>query len=288
MVLEVILYMKKYLAINFIMAISLLATSSKTYAYDDLSESITVLAPTSFTDVMTKLVRIYSLNSNSTVSATFDSPSRLIKIVESGKQADIVITEYRIRNYISEKPTRMDDLQNQGLIEIESKVNIAQANIVLVASKYNPLSKKYLNGNFSEILDSLDENIKLIIPDYEKEPSGMYIKEALITSGNWKSFENRIIKAYSNRDATYKISKTAGIGFVYNSDVFNDDELVIISNIPSQVIISSKPLKYHEKIIFQAAVVAGKQMVKAREFLEFLQSKEVKQIFRKYKFKTVK
>jgi len=260
---------------------------SVAYSYDDLSESITVLAPTSFSDVMTKLVRIYSLRSNSTVSVIFDSPSNLVEIVESGDQADIIITDYRERNHISEDATRIDDLQNQGLVEIESKKDIAQGKIALVAARNNPISKKIFTGNFADILDSFQKDEKLIIPDYDVEPSGIYIKEALITSGNWKSFESRIIKATSNKSALHKIIKTSGVGFVYSADILNTKDVVIVSTIPSKVMISNEEFKYHEPIVYRALVVAGKHMVKARKFITFLESKEVKQILRKHKFETV-
>jgi len=279
--------MRKYLAINFTLIIMSFGVFSKSYAYDDLSESITVLAPTSLSDVMTKLVRIYSLNSNFTVSVIFDSPSNLVEIVEAGEQADIIITDYRERNHISEDATRIDDLQNQGLIEIESKQDIAQGKIALVVSRTNPMSKKIFTGNFADILDSFHKDDKIIVPDYDREPSGMYIKEALITSGNWKSFKERIIKASSNKDALHKIIKTSGIGFIYESDISSNKDVSVIATIPSKVMIANEEFKYHEPIIYRALVVAGKHMVKARKFITFLESKEVKQILRKHKFETV-
>lgn len=236
----------------------------------DIPQSITVLASTSLTDVMTDLIRVYSIKGNISVSVVYDSPAELAGTIQQGNIADI---------YLSEDQISMRDLKRQGLIDVFSLTTLATNRLVLVAASDSVLSKKLsasvpLNDLFSDI----NEHTLLVIGDPDSEPVGMHAKLVIEELGHWDKIKNYTIRAASARNALYLIAKGKAAGIVYFTDAYNNKEVKIISGFP--------PTK-HNFVVYQGAVVAGENMPTAREFLNFLKSDEAKKIFEKHGFSTI-
>ncbi len=247
----------------------LIALSSESYSksYQDDFPSVTVLASDSLSQVMTELARIYSRSGELTISATYNSPHELVKLIEEGETADI---------YISENPLDVQDLINKGLVEIPSVTSVAENKMVLVASKASILLKKYSkNTPLDKVLKNLGKESLIHIGNPDTCPSGILSQRVFEKLGYWERIKPSIVREDNNSLALYMISSTESAGVVYYTDAISNDDIEIISQFPENL---------HDKIIYKMAVVTGENMVRAREFLKFLKSDEAKSVFKKYGF----
>lgn len=229
--------------------------------------SITILASSSLTDVMSELTRVYSKRSGHTVAASFASPAELVRSIEQGEPADF---------FISEDQPGMITLKRKGLIDVFTISNIAQDRLVLVASADHYLSK-YVHpaSALPRLLSDLNERVMLVMGDPDEVPVGMRAKEALNKLGKWENIEPFIVRTENNRSARYLIAKGRNAGVTYYTEAYKNPEVKILSEFPSDS---------YSSIIYQAAVVAGLHMAEARSFLDFLKSGGAKNIFEKHGF----
>jgi len=232
--------------------------------------SVTVLASTSLSGVMTELIRIYSAKSGQTVSATYDAPSDLARTIEEGGISDI---------YISEDQEIMRDLKRQGLIDVFSLTTLATNKLVLVAASTSNLSKTLsASVPLNELLDSLNSRTLLVIANPATTPAGQHAMLVLSELGHWEKIKDYTIRAPTDSNALYMIAKGNTAGMVYYTDAHNNPEVKIISGFPATK---------QNFVVYQAAVVAGENMSDARDFLAFLKSDRAKKVFEKYGFSTL-
>ncbi|NDF11457.1 MAG: molybdate ABC transporter substrate-binding protein [Proteobacteria bacterium] len=232
-----------------------------------VSPGISILASSSLTDVMTELIRIYSRKSNETASGFFESPEVLTDMILSGESADV---------YISEHQDWLTKLKQQGLVDVYTVTNLMRNRLVLAAPPESHLRKNITQGMpIREALKDINEKAILVIPDTETEPAGIQAQKVLEKLGYWKKVQRSMLRAETDRNALYLVAKGKNAGILYYSDVHNNPEVVELADFPESM---------HDPIVYQAAVVAGLNMPKARKFIEFLKTDEAKQVFRKYGF----
>jgi molybdate transport system substrate-binding protein len=228
---------------------------------------ITVLASTSLTDALTEVSRVYAKEKGVTVSMFFDAPAELADSITRGESADI---------YISELTDAFTSLKQQGLIDVYTLTNIARNRMVLcVPSDSHLLRQVKPPVPLEKILPKLSERVILVLPDTEKVPLGMYAKGVFQQMGYWGSIKSVLLRAETDRRALYLVAKGKNAGVLFASDAMNNPEVTVISYFPE---------KSHPPIIYQGAVVAGTNMALAREFLDFLKTRDAQKVFRKYGF----
>jgi molybdate transport system substrate-binding protein len=242
----------------------------KAFAGIDVEEnptSITILASSSLTDVMTELTRIYSTKSGYSVAIVLGSPAELVDSIEDGESADF---------FISEDQAGMTNLKQKGLVDVFTISNLAQNRLVLAASVKHYLSR-YVKENMAleRLFSDLNERVLLVMGDPDEVPVGERAKEAITNLGHWKGIEPFIVREGSARKARYLIAKGRSAGITYYTDSFGNPEIKILTEFPEEL---------YSPIIYQGAVVAGLNMPVAREFLEFMKSPEAKAVFSKYGF----
>ena len=228
--------------------------------------SITVLASSSMTHVITKLARIYSKQTGVIVSVIYSSPSELAEDIIAGDEADI---------YISEHPLRIDELKRQGLLDINTITTIAESHLVIAAS---PNTLMYRNTTPPTSLDAIFAQYyetEFVIPDKEFVPAGILAQRALEKLGYWKKIEPTLLPATTISNALYLIGKGRRAGVVYAPDALNNPDIEIMAEIPANL---------YEPIRYQAAVVAGPHMDTGRGFITFLQSHKAQNILKEYGF----
>lgn len=229
-------------------------------------ESITILASSSLTDVLAEISRVYSKKSGISVSASYNSPSDLAHEIETGETADVFISEHELK---------MKDLKQQGLLDVFSVVDIVSNRLVLVAPLDNGLSRRYTKpGDIKKVLDEFS-GPEFVIGDPDSTPIGILTRAAIEKIGKWKRVEPYLVRASDSRTAAYLIAQGKRVGVVYYSDAFKDKQIRIISDFPAEL---------HDKIIYQAAVVAGENMEPARKFIEFIKGDQARKIFEKHGF----
>ncbi len=258
----------KNLRIFFLVVCSLACSAAQTQEVpQDEPPSITVLASTSLTDVMSELVRMYSKDYNVTVSVVFGSPEDLAFYITEGESADI---------YISESHENMVMLRQQGLIDVYSISRIAANSLVLVAPKEHYLTRITRPGTpLVAILKDINERAILAMGDPDTVEIGKVAKAILEKLGYWEQVKSFIIRSGTDREALYLMVEGKYAGVTYLSDALMNPSLQILAEFPRNL---------YEPIIYQGAVVAGLQMPFARKFLDFLKTPQAMAVFKNYGF----
>lgn len=247
--------------------IMLLATPALAQKSGETSLGITVLASTSLTDALTEISRIYAKKKGITVSSFFEAPSELANTIEQGESADV---------YISEDKESFTQLKQQGLIDAYDFVSVAKNRIALCVPSDSHLLRQFkAPAPLESVLPSLHERTIIVIPDPETVPLGTMTRDVFASMGHWKAIKSVMLRAESDRRSLYLIAKAKNTGVIYTSDTHNNPEVTVLSHFPA---------KSHPPIVYQAAVVAGLNMQPAREFLEFLKSRQARAVFKKYGF----
>ncbi len=232
------------------------------------THTITVLAPSSFADVMSEISREYTTNYKATVSVTLDSQAELAQKIEQGESADVFISEHL--------PT-IENLKRQGLVDVYSITPLVKTSIVLVAPKYHILNLRppLEEESFSASLKDIDKKTILVTGDPDTVPLGEYTRRALEKIGSWESISKVLVKAPSSSAAAYLVAEGQMAGFLYKNDIKKYKQVKIVREMPAELY---EPIRYH------VMVVAGENMKASRQFVEFLKSKRVKELYADYGF----
>lgn len=237
--------------------------------------SITVLAPSSVTEPLTEIIRLYSHNHNITITASYDESTEQINRIIEGNPADIVILPH---------PNWTKELKQMGVIDVNSISNLVKNRLALINTKGSYLTRHMPEKlSLAEQLVYLNKRTTMALSDPETTPLGIYSKDAIQNIGKynslnlWQHINKNILRTGNAKNNLYIIAKGNTAGITFYSDAYNNPEVNILSVFDE---------KYHQPITYQAAVVASENMGTAREFLTFLQSKEVSDIFIKYGFFT--
>lgn len=236
---------------------------------------INILASSSMAESITKLAKIYSQKNNVTINASFDSVLEQERKIEDGVSADI---------FISSHPRIITMMKQKGLIDVYSVTNLVKNRLVLAIAKKNLIINQIdKSNNILKQLSFLHNRLFLVVAHPSDSALGIYSKQAIMNIGNEinQSFAtklyNNTIKTGSAKNTIYLIAKGNNAGIAFYSDAINNKDVEIISIIDS---------KYSNPIIFQAAVVAGENMQKGRDFLIFLKSEQAVKIFQQHGFTT--
>lgn len=236
--------------------------------------SIIVLAPTSMTNALDEVLRVYSSMNNISVSGIYESSSELATLIEDGEPANI---------FISDDKAKITDLQRLGMLNVYSFANVVSDTLVVAVPKDNFLKKKLEEiEDTAEKLTFIAENVSLVIPDPDLDPAGNAIKQAFEKIGSWDDVSGKMLKAANTRNALYLIANGNNAGVVYYSDVASDESVEVLLEIPQD---------YYDKITYQASIVAEFDSEESKKdsekFLNFLKTDTTRKIFTKYGFRDI-
>jgi phosphoribosyl-ATP pyrophosphohydrolase/phosphoribosyl-AMP cyclohydrolase len=244
-------------ALTFLMIFSQNSHAAKT----NKIETLTIFSENGMEYPLVKTARLYSEQRNAIVSINFDHSSQLISDIDDGEPADV---------FISSSPDLIDTLKQKGLVDVYNLVNIAEDKLLLISSKnikkINIEKLKEL-ANANEMLQFLSKKRIPIIVDPEETSLGQIstkvLKDAEIPS---QRFFRRIVE---DRKSVVEIINDSSeyCGIVLASALTNYKNIEILKEIEGG------------EIYYQGLVVAGFNMDKAREFLEFIKSNETKKMF---------
>ncbi len=252
-----------------IITILMITFSGNVFAKESYQESLpstkkvnnlTILSEDNMTYPLVKIARLYSESNNSIVSINFNNSHQLIADIEAGEPADV---------FISSHPDWIDDLKQKGLVDVYNLVNLATDSLVLVTSRNN---NKIDTTKINQLQDSKtifremrSRRNKLII-DSNHSSLGKYTDTILKQDNlvNQKVYRKNIDDKKPIADFINENNEYYGI---MTSSVRSYDNILILKTI--------EDIEIH----YQALVIAGNNMDKARDFLEFIKSKQVKDIF---------
>ena len=226
---------------------------------------IMVCAAASLIDALTEIQRVYEQNSPGVkINFNFAASGILQHQIEQGAPSDL---------FISAGKKQMDVLEDKNLIDKESRTDLIGNDLVLVVSKYST--------NISSFQDLTGPEISRIsIGTPETVPAGKYAQETLESLNLWDVLKPKLVMAKDVRQVlSYVETGNVEAGLVYRSDAVSTNKLKIAA---------AAPFTSHKPIVYPAAVVPNSSNQEAaKTFLNFLQSDEALDIFKKHGFTTL-
>ncbi len=223
--------------------------------------NITVFSESNMTFPLVKISRLYSAASDSTVSINFNNPTELIKNIGDGESADV---------FIASHSDWIDDLKQKGWVDVYNLANVAKDKLVLITSKKNS------KINVSKITQLSD--IKAILKEINNQKLALIVDPSLTSLGKYTDailkenvkFNSRIYhRALEDKKSVIDFinENDEYLGIVLASSVKNYNDILVLKTITNS------------EIYYQALVIAGPNMDRARDFLKFIKSDQAKNIF---------
>lgn len=196
------------------------------------------------------------------VTGAYDSSGKLQTQIEEGLEADV---------FMSAATAQMDALNEEGLIQTDTIVNLLENKIVLIAP-----------ASGGEDLNSFEDIVKaqsIALGDPASVPAGQYAREALTNLGLWDQIQDRVSFGTNVTEVLNQVAaSSADAGIVYATDAASMPEDV-------RVIGEAPEGSLAEPVIYPVAVVASSaHPEEARAFVDFLQTEEAMEVFESYGF----
>lgn len=231
-------------------------------------KELMISAAASLTDSLTEIQKDYTQkNPNIKLTFNFAGSGTLQKQIEQGAPTDL---------FISAGKTQMDVLEQQNLLLKESRVDLLGNELVMIVGKDN--------NTIASVQDLTKSEVKQIgVCAPESAPAGKYAQESLTNLNLWDTLQSQA-KVVLAKDVTqvlnYVETGNVDTGFLYQSDAQGSTKVKVAAVLPASS---------HSPIVYPAAVLAAtKNKQEAEDFLKYLQSSEIQQIFAKYGFQMLK
>ncbi len=235
------------------------------------NSSISLMADASLITPISIIAREFSREKHVPVALEFGSTKEQVDKILGGAEANV---------FISVQPLWIKKLQDNGLIDVYSRTNIARNTLVVAAPLYVSsfdlsLKRKKQNKKYFPLGD---EEFKFGFADAQLLAEGNY----LIESMNMLELDNEMKMHYSlfkdMFSMAHAIEEFGFYGAMFKSDTYLHPKLHAVSTFPDNA---------HNPITYQAVVVAGEHMDEARRFIAYLKTSEAKAIFNRYGFEDV-
>ncbi len=219
---------------------------------------ILVFAAASLKTALDEITPAYERQTGHEVTVSYAASSVLARQIQLGAPADL---------FISANVDWMDVLQDQGLMDTTSRVDLLGNGLVLIGgADQAQIGVVQPETDLSAALD--DGYLAMALVD--AVPAGIYGKAALQSLGLWAEVQDQIAQTDNVRAALALVAAGAApLGIVYRSDAQVENRVQVVASFSSDL---------HPPIIYPAAVtVSGASEAKA--FLEYLQSDAAQTVF---------
>ena len=258
--------MKKYLCILLVLTMLFAMTACKPQIMDGdgmVNEAepctLNVFAAASMRETLMELQEVWDTLYEPDIELvfTFDSSGTLKTQIEEGAVCDI---------FISAAQKQMNQLEELGLIDKDSRVDLLENKCALVVPEGNP-------AGIESYEDLGTDKLRLIALGNSDVPVGQYSEEILTAMGLWDGLNaaKKITFGTNVKDVAEQV-KTGAVdcGIVYGTDAAAADLQVI----------AYPPEGSHSPIIYPAAILANtKYAEQAERFMIFLQTLDAKAVF---------
>lgn len=205
-------------------------------------------------------------NKNIDLVFTYGGSGSLQQQIEQGSPTDV---------FISAGAKQMKALEDEGLILDETKENLLTNKIVLITPKDN----KTDIASFEDLNSNKVSQIGFGEPS--TVPVGQYTEEVLNNLGILNDVKNsgKVVYGKDVKEVlTWVETGNVDAGVVYETDAKTANNINIICEAPEGS---------YKEIVYPVAVIKdSKNPNEAKEFIEFLNSNDAKQIFKEYGFTT--
>lgn len=288
--------------------IFLVVLFSRTALAEDLP-SLNILAPVSLSELVSDIAREYSRNMGVSVMASFGTSDYTKSVISDGGKVDVVITN---------DPILVRDMKNQGLMDVSTLTPlfgdalvvfspIYRGNLVAIRDIENdngssasslPALDSYSGDEVSKVLSFVKNAHRLntirtyadvrnlllcrpiVIGEMEKTQIGRLATQVVRNLLLPELRGDGVSYGQNSRDVLLAASKSNAVAIGFRSDAFN---LGFSGDVANFKVDDVDP-KLHSPVIFQAFVVAGNDMDKARSLLNFMKSPTAADIIKRHGF----
>ena len=164
----------------------------------------------------------------------------------------------------------MNELNEQGLMDEDSIIEVLENKVVLIKPKGSEL-------DIASFEDVASDKVTMVAIGNSDVPVGQYTQTIYENLGLWDQIQEKANYATNVRQVLdWVATKNADCGIVYATDAAIEPEVEIISEAPEG---SCTPA------IYPAGIVKDSEYPEqAKEFMDFLKTDEVKEIFDNYQF----
>ncbi|MCY1635550.1 molybdate ABC transporter substrate-binding protein [Marinifilum sp. D737] len=223
------------------------------------NNEVTLFAASSVTNVAEEIAGSFERETGIKVKLNIASSGILARQIESGADFDY---------YISANKSWMDYIDSLNLVEKATVKNLATNRLVVIVPSGN--DKKPNRGEIENNFPNLFAG-RLSIGDPKHVPAGKYAMQAIKFYGWEKDLTDRYLPAKNVRDALLMVEMgEAEMGIVYETDATKSKKVNIVYRFP---------LTACESIAY-AGAAKKKRSESLNSFLLYLQSEEVKSIWR--------
>ena len=196
------------------------------------------------------------------VTPTYASSGDLQTQIENGLKADV---------FMSAANKQMNALANESLVDNDTNVQFLENKVVLIAPKDS-------TANITSFEDLKNVNGTIAIGDPESVPAGQYGKEVLNNTGVWDDIESKLSLGTDVTAVLNQVAQgSADYGIVYSTDAKSNDQVKIVCEAQNGTL--KTPVIYPVAVLKNSTNPDG-----AKAFLDFLQTKEAKDVFVEYGF----
>ncbi len=225
---------------------------------------LTVFAAASLRDAMAEAAAVHAEASGDEVVVAPAGSSVLARQIMAGAPADL---------FVSANKAWMDELEAQGLIRPDTRVDLLSNRLVLIG-----------HGDAAPVTLSEDLDLAALLGDgrlavalVEAVPAGIYARAALEHFGLWQAAAPRLAQADNVRGALALVAAgEAPYGIVYATDAAAEPRVSVLATFPPDS---------HPPIVYPAAVTAEAPSPEAAAaFLRFLAGPQAQAIFARHGF----
>ena len=196
------------------------------------------------------------------VTPTYASSGDLQSQIENGLKADV---------FMSAANKQMNKLANESLIDNSTNVQLLENKVVLIVPKDSKL-------NITSFDDLKNVNGTIAIGDPESVPAGQYAKEAMTNLGIWNDTQSKLSLGTDVTAVLNQVAQgSADCGIVYSTDAKSNADVKVVCEAPENAL--KTPVIYPVAMLKDPAHPEA-----AKEFMNFLQTKEAKDVFVDYGF----
>jgi molybdate transport system substrate-binding protein len=223
---------------------------------------VVVFAAASLSEALKDIASDYQKQSGDKIVMNLAASSTLARQIEEGAAADI---------FFSADEAKMDALEKQGLILVETRTNLLSNVLVIVVSREGGAAisgpKDLANGKVGRIA----------LADPGIVPAGVYAREYLEKQNLWASVKGKVIPTENVRGALAAVeSGNVDAGIVYRTDAAISKKVKVAYEVPVQ---DGPQIRYPV-----AALKDSKNLQRARKFLEYLGTEGAMRVFERYGF----
>ncbi len=196
------------------------------------------------------------------VTPTYASSGDLQTQIENGLETDV---------FMSAANKQMDALIEEGIIDNDTNLQFLENKVVLIVPADS-------DSNISSFEDLKDVEGNIAIGDPESVPAGQYAQEVLNNTGIWSDVESKLSLGKDVTEVLNQVAQgSAECGIVYSTDAKSTDDVKVICEAPGDAL--------DTPVIYPVAAVKDTNDTDATQaFMDFLQTKEAKDIFVEYGF----